>query len=457
MNELNKIPQIKAINQKDVQKVASSGMRFEPLGRVISVISGMIRANMPQCSIGTLVSIENSDPSHPKYGEIVGFRDGHALIISYSDLSGVHPNSTIRIVEKQAKVYCHKGLLGKILDPFLSDLCSDKILKKPTNGLWMPLDASCPNPMSRARISEPLPLGVKAIDGLLTFGEGQRLSILAGSGVGKSVLLGMMARGCKSDINVIGLIGERGREVKEFVEREIGPQALARSVIITATSDQSPLLRIRAAKVATCVAEYFSKQGRKVLLMMDSLTRVAQAQRELGLAIGEVPAAKAYPPSVFSMLPKLLERAGPQPAGCGSISALYTVLAEGDDLYDPITDSARSILDGHIQLSRKLAAKGHFPAIDITSSISRCMTDVTIPNHVEIAQKVKRYIAIYEDQIDFVRLGGYQKGLSPELDEAIEKMPAIESFLMQNMHENASFEQTISALVQAITTQVSKD
>ncbi|MDD9951271.1 MAG: FliI/YscN family ATPase, partial [Zetaproteobacteria bacterium] len=379
-----------------------------------------------------------------------GFREGTALIISYSDLTGVNPQSTIQIVEKQAKVFCHDQLLGKVIDPFMHDLKSTHHIKSPKSGRWMPLDASCPNPMNRARITQPLALGVRAIDGLLTCGEGQRLAILAGSGVGKSVLLGMIARGCRSDINVIGLIGERGREVREFVEREIGEEALKRSVIVTATSDQSPLLRIRAAKVATCIAEYFSQQGRRVLLMMDSLTRVAQAQREVGLSIGEIPAAKAYPPSVFAMMPKLLERAGPQPFGYGAISGVYTVLAEGDDLYDPITDSARSILDGHIHLSRKLAAKNHFPAIDICASISRSMSDITPSSHMTLAKKIKRLLAIYEEQIDLIQLGGYQKGLLPELDEAIEKLPAIESFLRQSMEHVVSFEQTIQALIQVV-------
>jgi flagellum-specific ATP synthase len=288
------------------------------------------------------------------------------------------------------------------------------------------------------------------MDGLLTFAEGQRLAILAGSGVGKSVLLGMMARGASADVRVIALIGERGREVKEFIERDLGKDAMQQTIVVTSTSDQSPLLRIRAAKVATCIAEYYSLQGKKVLLMMDSLTRVAQAQREIGLSIGEVPVAKAYPPSVFSLFPKLLERAGPQPVGQGPISALYTVLAEGDDIYDPITDSARSILDGHLHLSRKLAAKGHFPAIDITNSISRCMGDVVPKAHLDLAIQIKRWLAIYEEQMDLVQLGGYQKGMIPELDEAMERMPSIEKFLKQSMDQQVSFEDTIHGMVQTM-------
>jgi flagellum-specific ATP synthase len=284
------------------------------------------------------------------------------------------------------------------------------------------------------------------MDSLLTFGEGQRIGIMAGSGVGKSVLMGMIARGSSADINIIGLIGERGREVREFIERDLGPEGLKRSVVVCSTSDQSPLMRLRAAKATTAIAEAFSAQGKSVLLMMDSLTRVAMAQREIGLAVGEPPTTKGYPPSVFSLLPRLLERCGPQIAGRGSISGLYTVLVDGDDFNDPIPDAVRSILDGHINLSRSLAARGHFPAIEVNTSVSRVMRDIVDEEHWELAANLRMLMGIYQENLDYIQIGSYQSGANPNLDSAIALMPAIERFLKQGISERSSMDTALEGM-----------
>ncbi len=316
----------------------------------------------------------------------------------------------------------------------------------PITAKYMRLDQEPPNPILRQRITRPLSLGVRSLDGLLTFGEGQRLGIMAGSGVGKSVLMGMIARGTTAQVNVIALIGERGREVREFIEKDLGPEGLKRSVVVVVTSDASPLLKIRAAKAATSIAEYFSGQGKSVLLMMDSVTRVAMAQREIGLAIGEPPTAKGYTPSVFSLLPKLLERSGPQPAGHGSISGIYTVLVDGDDFNDPIADTVRSILDGHVNLSRKIAAKGHFPAVDVSTSVSRVMVDIASPEHLKLASQLRALLSVYEENLDLIQIGAYQPGINHLLDRAVILMPAIEIFLKQGQTEASSFQTTLKNL-----------
>ena len=307
-----------------------------------------------------------------------------------------------------------------------------------------PVEATPPDPMSREIISQVLPLGVKAVDGLLTVGKGQRIGIFAGSGVGKSTLLGMFARNTRADINVIALIGERGREVREFVERDLGEEGMRRSVLVVATSDKPALIRNKAAKTATAIAEYFRDQGEDVLLMMDSLTRFSMAQREIGLASGEPPVTRGYPPSVYSEMPKLLERAGM--ARKGSITGLYTVLVDGDDFNEPITDTARSILDGHIILSRKLGHKNHYPAIDILQSISRCMSQISTKEHKKIAGRLKNVMATYNEAEDLINIGAYKKGSNKNIDYAISKIDAVNSFLMQQTDEKFSFEEELSIL-----------
>ena len=307
-----------------------------------------------------------------------------------------------------------------------------------------PVDAPPPDPMDRVIISEVLPLGVKAVDGLITVGKGQRIGIFAGSGVGKSTLLGMFARNTKADINVIALIGERGREVREFIERDMGEEGMRRSVVIVATSDRPALLRRNAAKTATAIAEYFRDQGKDVLLMMDSLTRFSMAQREIGLASGEPPVTRGYPPSVYSEMPKLLERAGNSDRG--SITGLYTVLVDGDDFNEPITDTARSILDGHIMLDRKLAHKNHYPAIDVLQSISRVMSAIADSKHKETAGKLKNVMATYQEAEDLINIGAYKSGSNKNIDYAIEKIDAVNEFLLQETHDKFSFEEIMSMM-----------
>jgi flagellum-specific ATP synthase len=296
-------------------------------------------------------------------------------------------------------------------------------------------------------------LGIRSMDALLTFGEGQRIGIMAGSGVGKSVLMGMIAKNSEADVNVIALIGERGREVREFLERDLGPEGLKRSVVVVVTSDQSPLMRIRGAKLATTIAEYFSSQQKNVMLMVDSLTRVAMAQREIGNSVGEPPTTKGYTPSVFSLLPKLLERAGPQRKGYGAISGLYTVLVDGDDFNDPVADAARSILDGHINLTRQLAAKGHFPAIDVTTSASRVMSDIVPQSHWQQANYFRELIGTYASNQDLIQIGAYQPGTNPKLDEAIRLMPLLEGFLKQGIHESTNLDDAFTGLRRVLTGQ----
>ncbi|MBP6218416.1 MAG: FliI/YscN family ATPase [Oligoflexales bacterium] len=444
--------QMKRFSNKDLS-LAFKSLPLLPEGQVCEVIGQIIEASLPRCQLSTILEIEVLGQEKPVLAQVVGFRSDRALLFPFSEIHGITPGARVSSPKMHDRIPVGPFLLGKVIDPFLQELTLGPLnaLAVPKNALLMPVENEAPNPMSRAMISTTLPLGIKAIDGLLTFCEGQRMGIMAGSGVGKSVLLGMIAKGSAADINVIALIGERGREVREFLEKELGAEGLKKSVVVVVTSDQSPLLRLRGAKVATAIAEYFSMCGKKVLLMMDSLTRVAQAQREIGLAVGEPPTSKGYPPSVFSLLPKLLERCGPQESGKGSISGLYTVLVDGDDFNDPIPDCARAILDGHLNLSRSLAAKGHFPAIEVPTSTSRVMSNVVNPKHLELASHIKALIGVYQENIDYILMGSYQKGTHPLLDEAILKMAKIEKFLKQTMKEQSSFDNTINDLVRIYT------
>lgn len=438
------IPPLRIMKKQDLhQKLLYPGWKTE--GRIFNIIGNLIEADLPGSRMGTVAEIESSDMRHTVYAEVVGFKKNMALLLPYSDLHGVQAGSLIREHSYSGHIQASDGLLGKVLDPFMLPLSGGRQVHR-GQIVTLPLDRQAINPMQRKRISSSLNLGVRAIDGLLTMGFGQRLGIMAGSGVGKSVLLGMIARGSECDVNVIGLIGERGREVREFIERELGEDGLKKSVVIVATGDQSPLMRIRAAKAVFSVAEFFSGKGKNVLLMMDSLTRVAHAQREVGHAVGEPPATKGYTPSVFSLLSRLLERAGPQKESMGSISGLYTVLVDGDDFNDPIVDTARSILDGHIQLSRKLASRGHFPAIDITHSISRVMHDITSKEHMELSSYIKGLIACWEENLDFIQMGTYQEGMNPQLDMAMKAMPHIYNYLRQPMHILSSREEAMTGM-----------
>ena len=437
------IPPLRVLRKKELNRdLLIPGWKSE--GKIRNIVGNLIEADLPASRMGTVTEIAASGAEEGIYAEVVGFRKNKTLLLPYSGLHGIKAGSVIREHSFSGHIQVSHGLLGRVLDPFLRPLAGQSVQRG--QPALVALDPPALNPMRRKRICSPLNLGIRAIDGLLTMGFGQRLGIMAGSGVGKSVLLGMIARGSECDINVIGLIGERGREVREFIERELGPEGLKKSVVIVATGDQSPLMRIRAAKSVFSVAEYFSSKGKNVMLMMDSLTRVAHAQREIGLAVGEAPTSKGYTPSVFSLLPRLLERSGPQQESMGSISGLYTVLADGDDFNDPIVDAARSILDGHIQLSRSLAAQGHFPAIDISHSISRVMNDITDKDHLDLARYIKSLISCWEEHLDFIQLGTYQEGLNPLLDQAVKAMPHIKNYLRQTMETLSHRHEVISGL-----------
>lgn len=404
-------------------------------GRVTKIVGMVVEADGPLLSIGSRCKLE-SVSGHKIPAEIIGFRDNRVVLMPYGESDGIAPDSPVVSENSGNSIKVGDALLGRILDGF----------GEPIDGKGPICDCqSCaihatpPHPLERRVIKTPIYTGIKAIDGLITSGSGQRVGIFAGSGVGKSVLLGMIARNTNASVNVIALIGERGREVREFIERDLGEEGLKRSVVVVATSDQSALVRKQGAFIATRIAEYFRDSGREVMFMMDSVTRFAMAQREIGLTVGEPPTSKGYTPSVFGLLPKLLERAGTS-SGTGSITGLYTVLVEGDDMNDPIADTVRSIIDGHIVLDRRIAAKNHFPAIDVMVSASRLMSEVTTKEHLTVAGKIRELIAQYKEAEDLINIGAYSKGSNPKIDEAIAKNAAINSFLRQEKSEKFSFE-----------------
>jgi len=415
-------------------------------GKVTKIVGLVVEGYCPTASVGTMCEITPLDGSEAVTAEVVGFRDGLALMMPLGELRGLGPGSLIRVLRTSATMHVGNELLGRVVDA-MGNAIDD--MPQPQCEQEMPIYALPPGPMQRRKIAKPLDLGVRAINGLLTCGQGQRLGIMAGSGVGKSVLLGTMAKHSHADINVIALIGERGREVREFIERDLGEDGLARSVVLVATSDQSPLLRMRGAFVATALAEYFCRQGHNVLMLMDSVTRFAMAMREVGLAIGEPPTTKGYTPSVFATLPKLLERAGNFKQQ-GSITALYTVLVEGDDMNEPIADSVRSILDGHIVLSRDLAAKNHYPCIDILHSSSRVMRDIVDDEHSKDAGKIREILATYKEAEDLINIGAYVSGSNPKIDYAISRIDAVNQFLCQGMNERDTLEGSRAAMNQLV-------
>ncbi len=415
---------------------------YRKLGKVLNVVGLTIESAGPDAKLADICYIHPEGAQGPGImAEVVGFKEGRTLLMPYENTEGIGIGNLVENTGESLCVSVGDFLLGKTLDGLGRPGAEVEI---PPDACSYPVEAPPPDPMSRAIIDEPLPLGVKSVDGLITVGKGQRIGIFAGSGVGKSTLMGMFARNTKADINVIALIGERGREVREFIERDLGEEGMRRSVVIVATSDRAALERNKAAKTATAVAEYFRSQGRDVLLMMDSLTRFCMAQREIGLATGEPPVTRGYPPSVYSELPKLLERAGRDARG--SITGLYTVLVDGDDFNEPITDTARSILDGHIMLNRKLAHRNHYPAVDILQSISRCMSQVTDKDHKKAAGRLKNVLATYNEAEDLINIGAYKKGSNPNIDYAIEKIDATNEFLMQEIDEKFSYEDTVRML-----------
>ena len=410
------------------------------MGKVTQVIGLIIQVEGLQVFVGEVCEIFIKSMDKIVLSEVVGFKDKSVLLMPLDELSGIGPGCLVRPTGQSLKVRINDELLGHTLDGLGRPIDMDITL----NGDLYSVDRSPPNPFDRRKIEDIMSTGVKAIDGVLTCGEGQRIGIFAGSGVGKSTLLGMIARYCEADVNVIALVGERGREVVEFIEKDLGPDGYKKSVVVCATSDQPPLVRLKGAFVATAIAEYFRDQGKKVMLMMDSVTRFAMAQREIGLATGEPPTTKGYTPSVFAMLPKLLERSGMSKTG--SITAFYTVLVEGDDMNEPIADSVRGILDGHIVLSRKIAAKNHFPAIDIQSSISRIMKEIVPEEHYKLVGELKENISTYEESEDLINVGAYVKGSNPRIDRAIGLNAPINKFLKQNVNEQFIYEESLVLL-----------
>ncbi len=412
-------------------------------GRVTQVVGLTIESQGPQGAIGDVCHIMDARGNIMCRSEIVGFRDDRILSMVLGELHDIAPGTEILSTGTALSIPVGNELLGRVIDGIGNPIDGKGPL--PSGMKRRSIYAQPPNPLLRKRIAEPLATGIRAIDGMLTIGKGQRVGIFAGSGVGKSTTLGMIARNSSADINVIGLIGERGRELREFIERDLGPEGMARSVVVVATSDQPALVRIKACYVATTIAEYFRDQNMDVMLMMDSVTRLAMAQREVGLAVGEPPTTRGYTPSVFAMMPKVMERAGT--AEVGTITALYTVLVEGDDMNEPVADTARGILDGHIVLARKLASLGHYPPIDILQSISRVMKDIVYPEHRRCALELQEALATYREAEDLISIGAYQKRSNPKIDRAIALNQEINRFLRQNIDEATSYTDCITQII----------
>ncbi len=431
-----------AISFEKYNKTLKDNSLKKDIGKVIGVRGLVIRGYVPASSIGSICEVHTLSGTDMQYAEVIGFEGEEVLLMPLGIMQGIGHGSKIVLYKSSATVQVGDELLGRVI-----------------NGLGQPIDELAPltlseeiplydeaeTPLRRELIRKPLSVGIRAIDGLLTMGQGQRMAIMAGSGVGKSMLLGQMARATSADINVIAMIGERGREVKEFIEHSFGSEGLKKSVILAVTSDQSALVRMRGAFLATSIAEYFARKGKNVLFIMDSVTRFAMAQREIGLSAGEPPSSKGYTPSVFSQLPKLLERAG-NFRGAGSITGIYSVLVEGDDMDEPIADAVRSIVDGHIVLDRKIAQRAHFPAIDILQSTSRVMRSVTTPDHFKVAQLLKENLAVYRDAEDLINIGAYKSGANPRIDRAVQSIDRIQDFLKQDVNEFSTYQQTVALL-----------
>ncbi|OEH91261.1 flagellar protein export ATPase FliI [Bacillus solimangrovi] len=417
---------------------------YKRFGKVIRVVGLMIESKGPEASVGDLCYIHVGGLQKRKVkAEVVGFRDENVILMPFTSVQEISPGSLVEATDEPLQVKVGADLIGNVIDSLGNPLDESTLPKGLTA---VPTEQSPPNPMKRPPISEEIEVGVRVIDSMLTVGKGQRVGIFAGSGVGKSTLLGMIARNTEADINVIALIGERGREVREFIERDLGPEGLKKSIVVVATSDQPALMRIKGAYTATAIAEYFRDKGHNVMFMMDSVTRVAMAQREVGLAVGEPPTTKGYTPSVFSILPRLLERTGTNQLG--TITAFYTVLVDGDDLNEPISDTVRGILDGHFVLDRNLANKGQFPAINVLKSVSRVMNNIVNEDHRRSAEQLRNLLAKYVESEDLINIGAYKRGSSKEIDEAISYHPQIISFLKQQVHENVSKSEAVESLIQ---------
>ena len=437
----------------DFERYRQRFSRLDPVrqnGKVAQVIGLVIESVGPNAMIGEICDIYTDrancyDPDRPPLkAEVVGFRENRVLLMPLGVMEGIKPGSEVVATRRAQQVMVGDELLGRMLDGMGNPMDGGPPLDLPR---LVPVNAPPPNAVTRPRISEPLQMGVRAIDGCLTLGKGQRMGIFAGSGVGKSTLMGMIARNTAADVNVIALVGERGREVRDFVEDSLGIEGIQRSVVVVATSDQPALVRIKAALVATAVAEYFRDRGADVMLMMDSVTRLALAQREVGLAIGEPPATRGYTPSVFALLPRLLERSGTSGTGTGSITGLYTVLVEGDDMNEPVADAVRGILDGHIVLTRELAQRGHYPAIDVLQSVSRVMPAITYPEQRAAAETLREILATYKNAEDLINIGAYVQGSNPRIDRARAKIEAVNAFLQQRSDEACGYVDTLRQML----------
>ncbi len=435
-----------AVNFQKYLSAVDRSPRFQDSGKVTRVVGFLIEGFLPGAWLGTICEIYPNSGEKPFQAEVVGFREKNVLMMPLGDIRGVGMGARIVLLKRESTVRVGPQLLGRVLNG-LGEAMDGKgaIDTVDEINIYQPTE----NPLDRIPIRKPLDLGVKCINGFLTTGLGQRVGIMAGSGVGKSVLLGMIARATTADVNVIALVGERGREVREFIENDLGPEGLARSVIVCATSDQSPVVRMRGAFLATAISEYFCGIGKNVLLMMDSMTRFAMAQREVGLSVGEPPATKGYTPSVFSLMPKLLERAGIF-ENKGSITGLYSVLVEGDDMDDPIADAVRSIVDGHIVLSRDFAQRGHYPAIDVLQSTSRVMRNVITHDHLKVASELRELMADYHQAEDLINIGAYRKGSNPKVDRAIDLHEQIEEFLKQDVGTSYSIHECTKIMNQIV-------
>ncbi|MBE5978952.1 MAG: flagellar protein export ATPase FliI [Paenibacillaceae bacterium] len=426
---------------KDLTELIMKTETIDHIGKIENIVGMSMEASGGKASIGDIAYIYNEDRKEQIPVEVVGFKDDKIQLMAYENMSGIAAGSFVRNTRRRLKIPVGDFLRGRIIDAKGEPMDGKGPFENPK---YYYVENPYINPMTRPPITDPLEFGVKAIDGMNTIGKGQRIGIFAGSGVGKSTLLGMIARNVKADINVVALVGERGREVREFIEKDLGPEGMKRSVLIVATSDQPAMLRMKCPLVATTIAEYFKNQGKDVLLMMDSLTRFAMAQREIGLAIGEPPVARGYTPSIYAEFPKLLERSGNFKEG--SITGIYTVLVEGDDTNEPIADTVRGIVDGHIVLSRKLANANHFPAIDVSASISRLMTNIVSEEHRKMASEIRDILSLYEKNEDLISIGAYKSGTNPKLDVAIAKIEKINKFLCQGINENDSYEEILKKM-----------
>jgi type III secretion protein N (ATPase) len=430
-----------AINLAHYQKLIRETQTVQVRGRVSELTGLIVKARVPGVRVGEVVYVKGRNRAQVR-AEVVGFQDEEVMLMPLGELAGIGPDSEVIPTGRPLTIKVGEGILGRVLSG-IGEPIDGKPL--PPGLLDWSVDRDCPDPFTRRRIEHPLPLGLRCVDGLLTVGNGQRVGLFAGSGVGKSTLMGQIARQVQSELSVIALIGERGREVREFIEDSLGEEGLKRSVVVCATSDQPSLVRLRAAFVATAIAEYFRDRGGNVMFMLDTVTRLARAQREIGLAVGEPPARQGYPPSVFSMLPRLLERTGNSDKG--NCTAIYTVLVAGGDMEDPIADEVRGILDGHFILNRALGERNQWPALDVLPSLSRVMSGIVSPEHKKAAAKLRETLATYEKQRDLILLGAYQYGTDPRVDYAIDKYDAIIEFLKQATEENSTFEDTVAKLI----------